>query len=228
MAAVVSRTRSGARASDIVGCVFFAAFSAALLIRMPQMSVLLVPMVGKELITACTFLIRESPRAVVGTLPARFAAYAGTFLMIGFFHAVRTWSPESLTINAVPAIAATGAVLWLAGTLLVGIALWSLRHAFSIEPEARRVVSSGAYGLVRHPVYAAYVLQFLGIWLIYPSVILAVGIAIWFRLTLTRMHFEESILTQAFPEYESYRGRTGALFPTQLVFRRQASAAVNS
>jgi protein-S-isoprenylcysteine O-methyltransferase Ste14 len=212
----------------MTGFVFFAAFSGTLLVRLPQMSVLLVPMVGKELFTALTFLIRDRPQATVGTLKARFAAYAGTFVMVGFFHAVRTWSPESFTTNALPGIAALGAMLWLAGTVLVGIALWSLRHAFSIEPEARRVVSSGAYGLVRHPVYAAYVLQFLGIWLIYPSVVLAAGIAIWFGLTLIRMHFEESILMQAFPEYESYKRKTGALFPTRFAFRRQASAAVNS
>ena len=63
--------------------------------------------------------------------------------------------------------------------------------------------------------------------LIYPSILLAAGIAIWFGLTLTRMHFEERILTQAFPEYESYKRRTGALLPTQFVFRRQAPGAVN-
>ena len=102
---------------------------------------------------------------------------------------MRTWSPESFTINALPQIAALGGMLWLAGTVLVGIALWSLRYAFSIEPEARHVVRTGAYRFVRHPVYAAYVLQYLGIWLIYPSIILAAGIAIWFGLTLLRMQF---------------------------------------
>jgi protein-S-isoprenylcysteine O-methyltransferase Ste14 len=216
--ALIKRTR--ARVSDVAGFVFFAAFAASFFVRMPEMSVLLVPIIGKELFTAWTFLIRERPQAAVGTFRARFAAYAGSFVLIGFFHAVRTWSPESFTINAVPQIAAIGGMPWLVGTVLVAIALWSLRYAFSIEPEARRVVRTGPYKFVRHPVYAAYVLQYLGIWLIYPSIVLAVGIAIWFGLTVTRMHFEERILMQAFPEYEAYKRRTGALFPTQFVFRR--------
>jgi len=214
---VTSMKRSRARVADVAGFVFFAAFAVSLVFRMGEMSVLLVPMIGKELFTAWTFLIRERPRASVGTFPARFAAYAGTFLLIGFFHAVRTWSPESFTINGVPQIAALGGLLWLSGTMLVGIALWSLRYAFSIEPEARHVVRTGAYRFVRHPVYAAYVLQYFGIWLIYPSMVLAAGIAIWFGLTLIRMRFEERILTHAFPEYESYQRTTGALFPMQFV-----------
>ena len=213
-------TRTRARAADVAGFVFFAAFAATFVVRMPEMSVLLVPIIGKELFTAWTFLIRERPQAAVGTFQARFAAYAGSFVLIGFFHGVRTWSPESFTVNAVPQVAGLGGMLWLAGTVLVGVALWSLRYAFSIEPEARRVVRTGPYRFVRHPVYAAYVLQYVGIWLIYPSIVLAAGIAIWFGLTVTRMHFEERVLMQAFPEYETYKRRTGALFPTQLVFRR--------
>lgn len=83
----------------------------------------------------------------------------------------------------------------------------------------RCVVRTGAYKFVRQPVYAAYVLQYAGIWLIYPSALLAAGISVWFALTLTRMQYEESILAQAFPEYESYKRRTGALFPIQFSVR---------
>jgi protein-S-isoprenylcysteine O-methyltransferase Ste14 len=223
MPSVTKRPR--ARIADVAGFVFFAAFAATLPFRMPEISVLLVPMVGKELFTAFTFLIRERPQAAMGTVQARFAAYAGTFLLIGFFHAVHTWSPESFTINNVPQIAALGGMLWLAGTVLAGIALWSLRYAFSIEPEARHVVRTGAYRFVRHPVYAGYVLQYLGIWLIYPSIVLAAGIAVWFGLTLTRMRFEERILIQAFPEYASYKRKTGALFPIPFVSAQLRSIA---
>jgi protein-S-isoprenylcysteine O-methyltransferase Ste14 len=205
-----------AHVSNATGFVFFAAFAVMLFVRKPEMGMLLVPMVGKELVMALTFLIRERPQAAVGTFQARFAAYAGTFFLLGFFQALETWSPESFTITAVTQLAGLGGLLWLAGTMLVGIAIWSLRYAFSIEPEARHVVRTGAYGFVRHPVYAAYVLQYFGILLIYPSLLLAAGIAIWFGLTLTRIHFEEKILLQVFPEYESYKRTTGALFPRPL------------
>jgi protein-S-isoprenylcysteine O-methyltransferase Ste14 len=221
------RSITRARAFDIAGFAFFALSSSTLVLRAPQLGLLLVPVIGKELFTAFTFLIREQPRAAVATFQARFAAYAGTFVIMALFHALRTWDPESLTTNEETAIAALGAIVWLAGTLLVCTAMWSLRYAFSIEPQARRVVRTGPYEFVRHPVYAAYVLQNAGIWLIYPSIALAAGLAVWFALTLVRMHFEEGILTRTFPEYESYRRATGRLFPTQLVFHRRPEGTVS-
>ena len=142
-------------------------------------------MIGKELFTAFTFLIRERPQAAVGTFQARFAAYAGTFLLIGFFHAVRTWSPANFHDYRCAADRGPG---WdaLAGRDSAG------GHRLMVAPvcvqhraRARHVVRTGLYSFVRHPVYAAYVLQYLGIWLIYPSIVLAAGIAIWFGLTLT-------------------------------------------
>ena len=207
------------RATDIAGFVFFGALAVAFFIRMPRMAFLLLPMLAKELFMAFTFLIRERPVAAIGSWPARVAAYAGTFLMVGLFHALRTWRPETFTMNEVPQVSALGGISWIAGTLLVLWAIWSLRYAFSIEPQARHVVRSGAYKFVRHPVYAAYTLQYLGIWLIYPSTLLGVGIVVWFAMTLTRMRYEEMVLEQAFPEYESYKRTTGALFPVPFAFR---------
>ena len=148
--ALIKRPR--ARVSDVAGFVFFAAFAATLFFRMPEMSVLLVPMVGKELFTALTFLIRERPQAAVGTFQARFAAYAGTFLLIGFFHAVRNmesreFHDQRMCPRSRPWVGCSG---WPV-TVLVGIAIWSLRYAFSIEPEARHVVRTGAVRICATP-----------------------------------------------------------------------------
>ena len=201
------------RWSDIVGFIFFAGLGISVLIRMPEAAILLLPSVGKELFTAYTFLTRDAPRRTIGTLPARFAAYGSAFWMIACLHVIRSWRPDSFALNTVIEVAAFGGVLWLGGAVLVLVSMWSLRFAFSIEPEARRIVRGGPYRIVRHPIYAAYILQYTGIWLMSPSTLLASVMLVWVAITLVRMHFEEKVLTETFPEYETYKRTTGALVP---------------
>jgi len=50
-----------ARVSDVAGFVIFAAFSAAFFLRMPEMSVLLVPMIGRQLFTVTSHSILMRP-----------------------------------------------------------------------------------------------------------------------------------------------------------------------
>ncbi|HXW08886.1 MAG TPA: isoprenylcysteine carboxylmethyltransferase family protein [Vicinamibacterales bacterium] len=212
------------RWSDVAGAVCFAGLAAWTLTRMPEVGVFLLPTLTHELFVAIAFLLRDRPKAVHSAPAARAVAYGGTFLILGFFHAARTWWPGWLAQGGVPQIAVLGAILWLAGSLLVIFSVWSLRYAFSIEPEARRVVRSGAYTFVRHPIYLGYVLQYGGVWLIYPSAALGLVLLVWLGLTLARIRFEEHVLAQTFPQYDEYRRRTGALFPRLL--RPRAAAPV--
>ena len=80
-------------------------------------------------------------------------------------------------------------------------------------PEARKLVTAGAYSIVRHPLYLAEfvgtigaVIQFLSPW--------AIAIAsTQFAFQLVRMHYEERVLASSFPEYDAYRHRTARLIP---------------
>ena len=56
---LIKKLRS--RISDVAGFVIFAAFSATFFLRMPEMSVLLVPMMGKHLFTAMSHSILMRP-----------------------------------------------------------------------------------------------------------------------------------------------------------------------
>lgn len=201
------------RWSDGVGFVFFAGLAAWTLRRMPEVGIFLLPTLAHELFVALAFLLRDRPKAAHPTLAARIAAYGGTFLILGFFHAARSWRPEWLTQTTIAPVGIAGGLLWLTGSLLVVFSIWSLRYAFSIEPEARRVVRNGAYAFVRHPIYLGYVLQYGGVSLIYPSPVLGATVLAWLALTLTRIRYEEQVLVRAFPEYEAYRRSTGALIP---------------
>jgi protein-S-isoprenylcysteine O-methyltransferase Ste14 len=204
------------RASDWTGFIVFGAIGVWTLRRLPGVGVFLLPTLAHELFMAGAFLIRDREKAATRHAPAQVAAYGGTFLVFGFFHAARIFWPELLATGSGPLVATLGGFLWLAGSLLAPWSLWTLRHAFSLEAQARRMVRSGPYRHVRHPIYLGYILQYGGLLLLYPSNVFAVVLVVWFGLTLIRMRYEEQTLAKAFPEYEVYRCATGALFPFKI------------
>lgn len=199
--------------SDASGFVCFAVLAALTVTRVPEAGLLLLPTFAHELFVSLSFLIRDRPRAARPSLFSRAAAYGGTFLVVGFVQAARSWNPALLTSNSPPGVIGLAGLLWVTGSLIVVSAIWQLRYSFSIEPEARRVVRSGPYRFVRHPVYSGYLLQYGALALIYPSIALTTVVLIWLMVTLIRIRFEEEILVSAFPEYDAYRRSTGALLP---------------
>jgi protein-S-isoprenylcysteine O-methyltransferase Ste14 len=220
----VPRGPLGRSWSDAAGFLFFAALAAWTVSRMPEVGILLLPTLAHETFVAVTFLLRDPSKANHSNPAARPAAYAGTFLLLAFFHAARSWKPEWLRPNGSLLVAEGGTLLWLAGSLLVAISIWFLRSSFSIEPEARRIVRAGPYKLVRHPIYLGYVLQYGGLWLIYPTLGLAAILAIWLGLTLLRIQFEEEVLVRTFPEYEAYRHSIDAIVPLRRIRRGALTA----
>jgi protein-S-isoprenylcysteine O-methyltransferase Ste14 len=106
-----------------------------------------------------------------------------------------------------------------AGTLILfgtAIAVWSvlsLGTSFSLLPQVRRLVSTGPYAYLRHPMYAGGLLITLGeLWLRWTplSIILC---TIMIGAQLLRMRMEERLLEDEFPNYRRYRAQTSALIP---------------
>jgi protein-S-isoprenylcysteine O-methyltransferase Ste14 len=108
---------------------------------------------------------------------------------------------------------AAGGIAWLAGTLLAIAAVWQLRYSFSIEPQARRFQGTGLYRLARHPIYLGYLLEYLGILIISPTVQLAAAVLMWSTMCRLRIHYEEKVLRATFPEYQTYSREVGMLWP---------------
>jgi protein-S-isoprenylcysteine O-methyltransferase Ste14 len=106
-------------------------------------------------------------------------------------------------------------------------ALWSMAHlrrSLSIIPEARALVTSGPYTLIRHPLYLAEVSSALAVVLSWPALVPAGAFCVFVVLQLTRARFEERLLTRAFPgRYPAYMAVTPRLIP--LLRPRGAAAA---
>ncbi|MGH9131582.1 MAG: methyltransferase family protein [Acidimicrobiales bacterium] len=81
------------------------------------------------------------------------------------------------------------------GTLCV------LGGSFGLTPEARRLVSSGPYRMVRHPLYLCETVNFVGLALVSGHATVAALTVVVIGAQVCRARFEEALLSAAFPEY---------------------------
>jgi protein-S-isoprenylcysteine O-methyltransferase Ste14 len=219
---MTSRAAFERRISDWVGFTVFLSFAILALMGASATSVLLLPTVVYDLFVAISFVIREPIQATLPTLRARLVAHGGTFFMVLCVPLAGRINPEWVAMTQQGALPAAGWTIWLGGSLFVACSVWHLRHSFSIEPQARRLVTSGPYSFARHPVYSGYLMQYLGMLMIVPTVPFAALVCMWLLLVRQRMHYEEQMLGSAFPEYSEYRLRVGALYSLPI---RRATAA---
>ena len=66
---------------------------------------------------------------------------------------------------------------------------------------------------MRHPLYFAEELAIIGIFMQFLSLSTAFVLAVQIVFQLRRMHNEEAVLAESFPEYAAYRQRTARLLP---------------
>jgi protein-S-isoprenylcysteine O-methyltransferase Ste14 len=101
----------------------------------------------------------------------------------------------------------------LAGTILAFWSAWHLGTSFSLLPQARRLVTTGPYHYVRHPIYLGGLLITIGeVWWRFSPLVVALNL-IFVAAQLVRLRYEEQVLARAFPDYAAYRARTSALIP---------------
>ena len=154
-------------ASWVCACTY-SLLAATTLRKMPDRGVLMLPTLALELFAAVSFMIRAPAQASDPTGRARMTAYGGTLFVLVFLLFANTYYPHWLNPTGSNAARMAGIMLWLAGSAWAAYSVWYLRLAFSIEPEAPRLISSGPYDVARHPVYLGYFAQYLGVWLLFP------------------------------------------------------------
>lgn len=196
--------------SDWVGTAAFTAIAVGLWRQSPEFGVLMLPGLVQELLIAVSFLVRGRAVSSAPSWTSRVVAYANSFLVMLFILVAARVQPEWLRPTPNEPLRTVGAGLWLTGAVLCLWPLWYLRRSFSLEPEARTLVTSGPYRLARHPIYTVYLLINAGILLRHLTVPLTLVLAGWVALLLVRVRYEEGVLAAAFPEYPEYRRRVRA------------------
>jgi len=110
-------------------------------------------------------------------------------------------------------VSLASAALLILGTLASIFVLCWLGRSFSVTPQARALVVSGPYRFIRHPLYLSEQIIILGAMFQYRQPWAFVIFAASMTAQVPRMHYEELILTQTFPRYRAYAGRTARLVP---------------
>jgi protein-S-isoprenylcysteine O-methyltransferase Ste14 len=205
-----ARTR---RASDWLG--FIGHFSIAVItaVRTPSLTVFILPPIIHMLFAAGSFLVRDQPQRVERNVIRRAISYLGAFGMFLFMLFASIVKPEWLALTANAAIGMIGVLLGLLGLGLEIWAIWHLKFAFSTEPAARRLVTTGPYRLSRHPIYTGGCIAYMGLLMTRPTLPIAIAFVVWAICMRLRMGYEEAILSSAFPAYADYRRRVGAIVP---------------
>jgi len=88
-------------------------------------------------------------------------------------------------------------------------------HSLVVAKEDHIFVDSGPYRLIRHPIYSAYIMNYVGGGLLSGNLVLTFVPALFFGLLVaTRLGREEQLLIDEFgPRYISYMQRTNRLIP---------------
>jgi protein-S-isoprenylcysteine O-methyltransferase Ste14 len=172
--------------------------------------------------------------AVVSALAVRTFAKRRDFLTLKTGLVERLVAPEPVVLGATTAwvlrqtrwenpsrvdsaAAAAGAALATCG---LGLALWSWRSWRDIFfghglVQGQELITTGAYGFVRHPVYAAALLIWAGLSIggrSFPASLITLGYVIPGYLLYLRS--EEEMMTEAFgAEYARYRAAVPMLIP---------------
>ena len=159
-----------------------------------------------QLAIAILIIIRYRRVAATGGLYSRFVALLGSFLFVLLV-------PFLSRHESSPTLDILSILLLLSGSILSLTVLLYLGRSFSILPEARRLVVTGPYRFVRHPLYATEMICMLGLvvqFMLWPAVIVFL---IQLLIQLERMRIEEQLLNRTFPEYERYASNTARLIP---------------
>ena len=121
-----------------------------------------------------------------------------------------SWSPWG------PAVSLVGFAAIVVGSLVGARGVWDLGASLSPFPRpiaGAPLIESGAYRLIRHPIYSGLVLGAIGWGLICGS-ILAIGTAgLLFLLLAAKSRREEAWLSAEHPGYGAYQQRTKRLIP---------------
>lgn len=158
-----------------------------------------------DLLLVWVLAVRDRPVArSQGVLPRAFGVI-GTFMGVGILQL-----PVAHLSLPMQILAAILIGLGSLGSLLV---LSRLGKSFSILPEARKLVTSGPYSRVRHPLYTAEIITIIGTAMQFEAPWAWVIAVVVVTLLWIRTHYEEQVLAGAYPEYGAYRARTKRFIP---------------
>lgn len=172
------------------------------------MGVLFIPMVVMGIV-----LMLKNPELLQKRLNAKeseseqkqVVAFSGILFLLGFVTAGLNYRFQRLLLP-------DWVALVFCGVFLAGYALYAevlrentyLSRTVEVQ-ENQKVIDTGLYGIVRHPMYSATILMFLSIPLILGSWISFLIFLFYPVIIVKRIHNEEIVLKEGLQGYEEYQ-----------------------
>ncbi len=172
--------------------ILFAIANATSFIENPRLSVFLI--VVTETIVAIFLIIRRDPDETEHTWQTWSTTTCGTlapFLL----------RPIEASADLLP-----GEILQVIAFIMQISALLYLNRSFGLLPAHRGVKSGGLYSWVRHPLYTAYIIMYLGYWINNQSLNNAAVIFAGTAFFGMRIYYEEALLLK-YADYTNYANR---------------------
>jgi protein-S-isoprenylcysteine O-methyltransferase Ste14 len=189
------RPRLASVAANLIGAIVVLAFARAT-VRSYQSTHQLIGAVFivQQVLVAGAFLVRRSPSSL-SRRPLDWATAMGGSLG-GFLMRPSHLQPASVL----------GVILQICGLTMWTVSFFSLGRSFGLVAADRGVVARGAYRVVRHPLYAAYMVTQLGYLLQSASAWNAAVLCLTWSCQIARSLAEERLLSEI-PAYAEYRSR---------------------
>ncbi len=172
----------------------------------------------------CLMLI-VARRAAVPPQRLKFILIPLATTFFNLFYFAIPYFPASLRINLCPHDFQKSLLVAGLACIIIGpaVALWGILYlgrSFGIFVTVRKVVLTGPYQWIRHPMYLGWVWFCIGIALANFSAAYFLLVTMHISLLLYRAQLEETQLSEHSAEYRENMQRTGFIFPK---FRRPAS-----
>lgn len=133
---------------------------------------------------------------------------------------MEAFDPTHISIEGqwLPAVEILGAVLYTLGFLVMSWALLTMGRTYQVggsAPRAQdRIIMTGPYRLIRHPMYGAALSISLGLAALVQSLAIFVVFLVYLALILVMIPLEEQALLRAYQErFAAYKRHTKSLVP---------------
>ena len=172
----------------------FAAFAVALSYSLALRPYNLLALVYDSLLVFF-ILFRRDAKIITGRPLDWVLAFAGTVFPLFLRPGGQIFIPTIV-----------GAVLMFAGLLICIWALFSLRRSFGLAAANRGLIQSGPYRLMRHPMYAGYMLVNVGFLMNNPTFWNLAVVTVSAGLQIARIFAEDEVLAQD-PDHAAFSRR---------------------
>jgi protein-S-isoprenylcysteine O-methyltransferase Ste14 len=201
----------------LVQTAFFAALGALIVYSRPRVSILVSAAIWLAMDVYWSIAERKRPKAKSGESPEsrqRHALLTTTALLL-LFLPIRGLTGQFVPDTFTTALVGLG--VQIAFTLFYLFARFYLGHLWSgaiTIMSDHRLIETGPYRFLRHPMYTGMLGMFVGTAIVSGQYHALIGVAVGMLAYWRKIRIEERVLADEFGElFQAYRRRTAALVP---------------